>query len=393
MVYVLKRLCCVLLVFVLVLLSCAVASAAPPITFDVRSQSAILMDAATGMVMYEKKADVQLPIASITKIMSILLVFEALDRGDISWDDPVTVSREAAGTTGSQAFLDANSVYTVEELIRATIIASANDACVALAEHIAGSQAHFVERMNARAAELGLVNTLFVNCTGLPAAGHHSTAREVAMLSREAVKHEAYFRFSTTWLYDLVHPGGRVTTLTNTNRLVRFYEGADGIKTGLTTEAGHCLSASAKRGNLRLISVILGGPNSDVRFAEARALLEHGFNHYETVGIVPDGETVIEMPVARGKQKQVAGIVEQGYQQLLEKGEDANVEMNVNAPDFIYAPLEGGEKIGEIEFTRNGEVVAKRDIIAADGVEEMGYLDYVWSVLTQWKRQDGANGN
>ena len=243
-----------------------------PITLT--SPSAILCEASTGQVIFEKNADERRPVASVNKVMTILLTLEAVDEGRVSLEDQVTVSPRAASMGGSQAFLDAGERYKLSELLKTVIVASANDSAVALAEHLAGTEESFVRLMNTRAEELGLTNTHYANCTGLPAQEHYTTARDVAKLSAQLDLHPIYYRYSTIWMDEIKHRGGRVTSLTNTNRLIRFYPGCDGYKTGSTNEARYCVSATAKKEGMRLIAVVLGTPAGQTRFDEARAMLE-----------------------------------------------------------------------------------------------------------------------
>lgn len=234
-----------------------------PITLT--SPSAILCEASTGQVIFEKNADERRPVASVNKVMTILLTLEAVDEGRVSLEDQVTVSPRAASMGGSQAFLDAGERYKLSELLKTVIVASANDSAVALAEHLAGTEESFVRLMNMRAEELGLTNTHYANCTGLPAQEHYTTARDVAKLSAQLDLHPIYYRYSTIWMDEIKHRGGRVTSLTNTNRLIRFYPGCDGYKTGSTNEARYCVSATAKKEGMRLIAVVLGTPAGQTR--------------------------------------------------------------------------------------------------------------------------------
>ena len=245
------------------------------------SPAAILAETATGTVIFEKNADEKREVASITKLMTALLVLEALDRGEITLKDSVQVSQNAAAMKGSQALLDANATYSLEDLLRTTIMASANDSAVALSEYLCGSEEAFVARMNARAQDLGMTNTHYVNCTGYPQDGQYTTARDVCTLCCEISKHPAYTTYSSVWIDKLTHPGGRVTDLTNTNRLVRFYQGCDGFKTGSTDAAKYCLSATAEKNGMRLVAIVLGTPVSQTRFDEARAMLDYGFANYQ----------------------------------------------------------------------------------------------------------------
>ena len=250
---------------------------------ELTSPSAMLLEAETGTVIFEKNADEKRQVASITKLMTLLLCFEALERGEIHPDDQVTISPAAAGQIGSQALLDSGAIYPLETLLHATIIASANDAACALAEHMAGSEAEFARLMNERAKELGMNDTFYVNATGLPDDRQYTTARDVAILSCEMCRHPEYFTHASVWLDTLTHPSGRTTDLTNTNRLVRFYDGCDGLKTGSADVSKYCLSATAQKDGLRLIAIVLGTPNSQTRFNEARAMLDYGFAGYGNI--------------------------------------------------------------------------------------------------------------
>lgn len=348
--------------------------------------SAILIDASTGQVIFEMNADEQRPVASVTKIMTILLTLEALDEGKVSLSDTVIASQRAAGMGGSQALIDANAPYKLEDLLKSTIVASANDSAVALAEHLSGAQEAFVARMNERAQELGLENTHYVNCTGLPAQGQFTTARDVARLSRELNKHPLYYDYSTIWMDELVHKGGRVTQLTNTNRLVRFYSGCDGYKTGSTNEARYCISATAKRGDFRLIAVVLGAPAGQTRFDEARTMLEYGFANYQLVRPVTAG-TKLNMPVevrmgARDSVETAAGGT---VELLIRKGQEKSLSLEVALPESVDAPVREGDWIGEVNVLLGGEKVAMVEAVAAETVEMPGMLDALLRILHGWR--------
>ena len=261
--------------------------------FETDAVSVILMDANTGTVILEKNADEQRPVASITKLMTILLTIEAIEKGEISLTQEVTVSETAAGTGGSQALLDAGGVYTVNELLESLIVASANDSAVALAELLCGSEDAFAQAMNDRAKQLSLFATHYVNASGLPAEGQYTSARDVAALSLEVLRHPLYFEYSTIWMDQIRHRGGRITELVNTNRLIRFYEGADGVKTGSTNEAGFCISATAKRGEDRFLAVVLGSSTGKARFAIAQRLLSYAFDRYTAETLIKKGMTAL----------------------------------------------------------------------------------------------------
>ena len=275
--------------------------------FSVKGAAAYLVDSESGTVMYAKNENDRRPIASMVKIMTALLTFEAVERGELSLSENVFVSENASGMGGSQVFLDADTEHPASQLIKAVIVCSANDACVALAERIAGSVEGFVADMNARASELGMADTHFANCTGLPAADGFSTARDVSVMFRELIKHPEYFEYSRIWLEDYVHPDGRTTSMTNTNKLVRFYNGCDGGKTGFTAEAKFCLAATAERNGMRPVAVVLGGESSKERFAAVSSMLDHAFGAYERRTVVRAGDILDRtLEVRAGKKRTLA---------------------------------------------------------------------------------------
>ena len=337
------------------------------VPISLTSPCAILTEAATGRVIFEKNADERRPVASVTKVMTILLTLEAIDEGRIGENDKVVASARAASMGGSQAFLDANATYTVKELLKSVIVASANDSAVALAEYMCGAEEAFVRRMNERAQELGLANTHYVNCTGLPAQGHYTTARDVAILSGQLDRHPLYYTFSTVWMDDFKHPGGRVTQLTNTNRLVRFYPGCDGYKTGSTNEARYCMSATAKKDGMRLIAVVLGAPAAQTRFDEARAMLEYGFSGYRLFTPVQAGDLLgMDVAVRMGVKDSVPVASGAGVSLLLRKGEEKTVSLEAALADSVTAPVGTGDLLGEIRVRQGDEVVAVLPAIAGD---------------------------
>lgn len=348
--------------------------------------SALLMEAHTGTVIFEKNAGERRPAASITKLMSLLLVLDAVEAGRISLTDSITVSQTAARQTGSQAFLDAGAAYTVETLLRATIIASANDAAVALAEHLHGSEDAFAVEMNQRARQMGLQNTFFVNCTGLPAQGQYTCAADVAQLARAVCAHPTYFRFSSVWMDTLTHPSGRVTDLVNTNRLVRFYSGCDGLKTGSTNEAKYCLCATAEKDGMRLIAVVLGVPNSQTRFDEARQMMDWGFANYAQEDICQAGDLLgIQLPVHLGSRDQVDIVLGTGLSMLLRPGDKAGLSFEVSLPENITAPVEKGQKVGQVHILLHGAVIATLPAVTGAAVPLPGMLHGIMHLLENWK--------
>lgn len=345
-----------------------------PITLT--SPSAILCEASTGQVIFEKNADERRPVASVNKVMTILLTLEAVDEGRVSLEDQVTVSPRAASMGGSQAFLDAGERYKLSELLKTVIVASANDSAVALAEHLAGTEESFVRLMNARAEELGLTNTHYANCTGLPAQEHYTTARDVAKLSAQLDLHPIYYRYSTIWMDEIKHRGGRVTSLTNTNRLIRFYPGCDGYKTGSTNEARYCVSATAKKEGMRLIAVVLGTPAGQTRFDEARAMLEYGFANVQLVTPIAQGQALdMTVPVRLGGRDEVS-VLSGGTCSLLERrGEKNALSLEAALVEKVNAPVYAGDVLGEIRVKRGDEVVAVVPAVAGEDVQLPGLVD------------------
>lgn len=345
-----------------------------PITLT--SPSAILCEASTGQVIFEKNADERRPVASVNKVMTILLTLEAVDEGRVSLEDQVTVSPRAASMGGSQAFLDAGERYKLSELLKTVIVASANDSAVALAEHLAGTEESFVRLMNTRAEELGLTSTHYANCTGLPAQEHYTTARDVAKLSAQLDLHPIYYRYSTIWMDEIKHRGGRVTSLTNTNRLIRFYPGCDGYKTGSTNEARYCVSATAKKEGMRLIAVVLGTPAGQTRFDEARAMLEYGFANVQLVTPIAQGQALdMTVPVRLGGRDEVS-VLSGGTCSLLERrGEKNALSLEAALVEKVNAPVYAGDVLGEIRVKRGDEVVAVVPAVAGEDVQLPGMVD------------------
>ncbi|SCJ22112.1 D-alanyl-D-alanine carboxypeptidase dacC precursor [uncultured Clostridium sp.] len=384
----LNRYLVLLLALAILVLPFQHARAQEAFDYEFQSKSALLMDPVSGEVLFEYKSDEQMPIASVTKVMTLVLVMEAIDRGEIALDEVLTISKNAAGMGGSQVLLDEGGQYTVSDLIKSIIVASGNDASVAMAERVAGSEAAFVDRMNARAQELGMEGTLFKNCTGLPAEGHHSTAHDVAIMSRELIKHEVYFQYSTIWLDYLQHANNRETMLSNTNKLLQTYDGADGIKTGSTQEAGFCLSATAKRGDVRLIGVILGAPSSKVRFQEASDLLNFGFNTFQLQSVIQPNQVYGQSNVVNGKEFTVNAVTQEGYSLLMSKNAPRQVQTQVNLQQEVNAPVEQGQPLGELIVTEGDHELTRIPLIAESAVAKAEYADHLNKILGRWFHQE-----
>ncbi len=341
---------------------------------EVPAKSYILMEADSGAVLLEGEADTRLPIASVTKIMTMLLIAEAIDSGRISLSDMVTVSQRAMDMGGSTMFLEAGESLSVHDMLKGIAVASANDGCVAMAEHLEGSEEAFVAKMNKRAEELGMENTHFVNTNGLDAPEHYSSAGDVAKMSRELISHEFIFGYTTIWT-DSLRDGK--FELANTNKLIRFYDGANGLKTGSTSEAGCCLSASAKRGDMQLIAVVLGAGNSKDRFNGARALLDYGFSSYKVDIACHKGDSVVNVPVKGGVKAQVCGVISEDVKVLCGVSEANDITIETET-DTLTAPIYVGEKIGTAKVSQNGVEIKKVDITASETVEKKTF--WLWLI-------------
>jgi len=342
----------------------------------VNAKSGLLMDYHTGDIVFEQNATARMPIASMVKIMTLTLVFEEIEKGNLTLDTDIVASSSATAMGGSQAFLDTGASYKAGELIKTIVVASANDSCVALAEHIAGSGDEFVVRMNDKATALGMTDTNFANCTGLPSPNGYSTAKDVAIMTKEMLKYENFFLYSREWLFELQHPGGRVTELSNTNKLIRAYEGCDGGKTGFTNEAMYCLSVTAKRGATRLISVVMGASTSKERNAENAKLFNYGFANYETKQLVVKG-TVLEeqVKIEKGKQEFIT-VKTDGELFFFSKRGKREVSTEV-VMQKVNAPVTQGQAVGEMIVRLDGEEVGKVPLVSDMAVEKKGYLDFV----------------
>lgn len=335
---------------------------------QVTAPSAILMEKTTGKVLYEQDAETQYEPASVTKVMTLLLVMEAIDSGSLGWDDMVTASTHAISMGGSQVWLKENEQMTVRDMVKAVTVVSANDCAVALAEHIAGSESAFVERMNQRAQELGMKHTTFVNCTGLPAAGHLTCAYDIAQMSRELIlNHPSIREYTTIWM-DSIRNGE--FGLTNTNRLVRFYEGTTGLKTGFTSSAQYCMSATAERDGMELIAVVMKSPSTNQRFDDARALLDYGFANYNLVPVYPDAP-LAPVDVLLGAQAQVQPRLERDCRLLVRKGEEGQVTTRLSLAEDLEAPVEQGQTLGTLEVYVGDELRDTVPILAAQPVERL----------------------
>ena len=379
-----KRFIACLMFFVTAVSGINVGAAEAPV---LDGKAYILMEASTGKVLVQNNADEALPPASVTKIMTLLLIYDNVDSGKIKWDDNVTVSVHAAGMGGSQIFLEANEIQTVETLTKAIAIASANDAAVAMAEHIAGSEEAFVSMMNEKAEKLGMKNTTFKNACGLDTDGHMMSARDIAIMSRELItKYPEITKFTTVWQDTITHKtakGEKKFGLTNTNRLIKWYDGATGLKTGSTGNAFYCLSGTAKKNGMELIAVIMACPDPKQRFREVMKMLDYGYVNYELKKGEPVGKIAANVPVTGGEEDSVNAIMKEEVTYLSERGKTAlKSETKIN--DGLKAPIKQGDVIGEIVYTLGDESAGSSPLIAEKDVERAGFGKNVKRLFELW---------
>lgn len=375
----LKQLTAILMAAAMMLLPCLTVTALSE--EEISAPSAILMDAKSGKILYEKNAHEQRPCASITKVMTLLLVMEALDSGKIHMDDVVTTSAHAASMGGSDIWLEEGEQMTVDMMVKATVVASANDAAVALAEFVSGTEDDFVRCMNERAKELGMNDTTFLNCNGLDEEGHITSAYDVALMSRALIQHPAIFNYTSIWL-DYLRDGK--TQIVNTNKLLRTYRGITGLKTGTTSQAGSCITATAERDGLSLIAVVLGAESGTARFKDAATLLDHGFANYETAVLKLSSQP--EPVKVEGGMTDSVGVAcdEVGYI-TVPKGQSGAPQQKTELPESIPAPVSIGDKVGVVRFSVDGEEVACYDILSTGEVEEKTFgsvFALLWDALT-----------
>lgn len=348
---------------------------------SVKAKAALLMEASTGRVLYESNSHEALPPASVTKIMTMLLTMEAIDNGQLAFDDVVTASENAKRMGGSTIFLDTGEQMTVYDLMKGIAVASGNDACVAMAEHLAGTEEAFVQKMNERAAALGMENTHFVNCNGLPAEGHVTSAHDIALMTRALLSHEQIFTFTTIWV-DSLRDGK--FGLANTNKLIRFYPGANGMKTGSTDDALYCLSATAKRDNMQLIAVILGAPTSQDRFNGARALLDYGFATYAIASPAVSELPISTAPVKKGVAQNVPLCYKETPSVLLEKAKLGMIESRVETIQDLEAPVAAGTVAGKVSFYAENELLLEVPLCAETDVQRQTFIKILSNLFSKW---------
>ena len=338
--------------------------------------SAILIEKNTGMVIYEKNADEAMKPASVTKIMTILLIMESIKDGQFGYDDIVTASAYATSMGGSQVYLKEGEQMSVDEMLKCIIVASANDACVAMAEFVSGSVEAFVSQMNEKAKDLGMKNTNFVNCTGLEAQGHLTTARDISIMSRELLGYDDVKKYTTVWM-DSIRNGE--FGLTNTNKLIRFYDGATGLKTGYTSQSKYCISATAQKNGMELIAVVMAAESSDQRNADAKALLNYGFARYKYYK--PTDIKLEPVKIIKGKKESVTPVLKEDFGALIEKDSEKNIECKINLCADVHAPVEKTQKLGEAVLFCDGKEISKTDIICPERVEKKSFADIFLELL------------
>ena len=371
--------CCLLLVLLLILplLPCPALA----LELDISGKSALLMDVATGTILYEKNAHEKLAPASVTKVMTLLLIMEAIDSGKIRWEDTVTASDSAAAKGGSQVYLKVGETMSVSDMVKSIAVSSANDCACAMAEHIAGSEAAFVELMNRRAEELGMTDTHFVNCTGLDdgenASEHRTCSHDIALMSRELMKyHSDIKKFTTIWM-DTIRNG--TFGLSNTNKLIRFYPGATGLKTGFTSGAGYCLSATAQRDGLELIAVVMGCETSNDRTAACKSMLDYGFANFALV--TPALEESTAVPVTLGHSSSITAVPETNPQLLVDKAKKDSITTDILLEESVTAPVNQGQRLGTMTVKSGDQILAEVPLVAADSVPRLTWWDITEKVL------------
>ncbi len=351
-------------------------------SLNLACESAILIEQSSGKILYEHNIHEQLRPASVTKIMTILLIMEAIDSGRLNYTDQIPCSENASSMGGSQIWLDTKETLTVDEMLKAICVVSANDCTVAMAEYLAGSEENFVKQMNEKAKELGMNDTTFKNCHGIDEDGHVSSSYDIALMSRELLmKHPDIKKYTTIYM-DSLRDGK--SELVNTNKLIRNYRGATGLKTGSTSLALYNLSASATRDDLSLIAVILKAPTTKDRFADATKLLDYGFANYSFKSFAKKGDSIKEIQVSKGVSSSVSAILSQDAGTILKKGEEGNIVQNITLPDTISAPVNEGDKLGEISYSLNNEILSTVDIVAKNSVEKIDFFNMTKQIFNSW---------
>jgi len=378
-----KKLASIVVAILLVLTPMNVAFANDKGTpINISSKSAILMDVSSGQILYEKNAHDKLPPASVTKVMTMLLCVESLDSGKIKLDDKVQISDTSAGMGGSQIFLEQGEVQDVNSLLKGIAVASANDACVAMAEHVAGSVEGFVDMMNAKAQELGMKDTHFANTNGLPIDNHYTSAHDIALMSRELLKHESINKYLTTWMDEVIVGKKQVKVgLANTNKMIKHYKGSTGVKTGFTQEAKYCLSASAKRGETHLVSATLGAETSPERFKDASTLLNFGFANYESVKLCSKDDNMATLTLDKAEDNKVSLVAKENLTVLIKKGGNKDFTREVKINENPSIPIKKGTVLGQVEVYQGKKMVGAVDLVNTKDINKASYLQMLQRVI------------
>ncbi len=354
-------------------------------TLKIEAKSAYLIDANTKTVVYAKNEHDRLPVASMTKLVTLAVIFDEVDKGNLSLSELIIVSQNAGDTEGSSAFLDAGSKYSVEDLIKTIILVSANDSCVALAEHLCGSEELFADKMNSLAKNLNLKDTHFVNSTGLPQQNHYSSAYDMARIYSKICDNQLYKKFSKIWMEDFVHPSGRKTGLVNTNRLIKTYDGCTGGKTGHTNEAKYCLTASAQRNGTTLISVIIGANDSKTRFEQTQKLFNYGFANYYSKQIVDTSIAVDSVEVVGAKINNIEVFANESYYEFCKKGDEGKFSTHLVMDKKNVAPLKSGDKVGTLLILDQNNIVQKEiDLVVQQDVDKITYKQILDNLFSKW---------
>lgn len=377
---IISKLAIALLMLVLIVSPVLIKTTVCSFETNIGAKAYILMDKNSQRVLVDSNSHEHLPIASVTKLMTILLTLENIDNGNVSLDDDVFISENASGMGGSQVFIDGNQNYKLGELLKSVIVASANDSSVALAEHIAGSENNFVRLMNERANELNMFNTNYANCTGLPTPSAYSCAYDQAILLSKILDYDTYQEYSHIWMEDFTHPSGRTTQMTNTNKLSRFYSGCLGGKTGSTNEAKYCLAVGAKRDNMSLISVVLGAPSTKERFGLASSLLDYGFSNFMNITIFSPADLVDKAVSIKGSNEIIGLYADHDYSIICSKDEKPIYSLSFNLPTTLKNVTEG-EKVGSVEVIVDGVVVDTIDLFSNKTIQEKGIWDYFRDIV------------
>lgn len=357
-----------------------------PAQFNLDCKSSLLMEYSTGNIIYENNAHEKLPPASVTKIMTMLLAMEAVDNGQVKMSDKATISARAKSMGGSTMYLETGELRTVEELIKGVAIESANDAAVALGEYIGGSEEGFIQKMNERARELGMKDTNFVNCTGFFDPNHYTSAYDIGIMSRELLKHSKILDYTTIWMETVSEGRKEPFTLVNRNKMIKSYPGCDGLKTGYITESKYCISSTAKRGDIRFISVIMGAPSWKERNEMAGKLLDYGFSKFDSIKLAKKGEVIEEIKLPKCKPDLVKVLAKEDLNVVFEKGSKGNIEKRVQINDNLRLPLKKGESIGFIEAVDGDKVLNKIDIVADSDINKINFFDSIGKVFKSWLR-------